>query len=331
MTAPAISAIVPIYNKLPFLRASLDSIVAAAERHGGVELVFVDHQSTDGSWELLADYASIASIQRVKGGTISTVRNHGVRQSRGRLLSFIDCDCIVPPTHFTEMEAVFASTDAVGIGREYDIPASPHWTERTWYDLHALQVDNECRFINAGNLAVRREAFEAVNGFDEMLTVAEDTDICARLRMQGGRLFETRRLNVVHLGNPKSVRDFFRKQVWHGMSILGGGRAMRRNKASLMVLAFAGAMLVAAASLLLPWAPLATRAGAAMVVLLPIPVVTVVYRARETGRVPDPVRGTVLYFIFYVARVTALCKALAGSMRATHRRRLTVAQQGPGA
>ena len=327
MRAPSISAIVPIYNKLAFLRASLDSIVAAADRHGGVELVFVDHHSTDGSWELLAEYASVASVLRLKGGTISTVRNHGVRQSHGPILAFIDCDCIVPVSHFMEIEAVFTTTTAVGIGREYDIPASPHWTERTWYGLHAVQEDNECRFINAGNFAVRREAFQAVNGFDETLTVAEDTDICARLRMNGGRLLETRRLNVVHLGNPKSVRDFFHKQVWHGMSILGGGRAMRRNKATLMVIAFAAAMFIAVASLLLPWSSLGTRAGAAIVMLVAIPVVTVAYRARETRRFPDPVRAIALYFVFYVARVTALFKALRSNMVATRRRRLAMAER----
>ena len=318
MTAPAISAIVPIYNKIGFLRASLDSIVAAARQHGNVELVFIDHQSTDGSWELLAEYASVASIHRMRGGTISAVRNFGVRQSRADLLAFIDCDCVVPPSHFVEMESVFATTTAVAAGREYDIPAEPHWTERTWYGLHALERDNECRFINAGNFAVRREAFEAIGGFDEALGTGEDSDICARLCSRGGVLLETGRLNVVHLGNPKSVAAFFRKQLWHGSGILYGG-SMRLDKATVMIVAHGLAIASAAVVALVPWIPAAVRIALVLTLLLAVPAATVAYRGIEGGRVREPLRAVALYSVFYLARVTALVRALWSAARPRHR------------
>ena len=318
MTAPAISAIVPIYNKIGFLRDSLDSIVAAATRHGNVELVFVDHQSTDGSWELLSEYAAVASIHRMRGGTISAVRNFGVRQARARLLAFIDCDCVVPSSHFVEMERVFETTTAVAAGREYDIPAAPHWTERTWYGLHALERDNECRFINAGNFAVRRDAFEAIGGFDEALGTGEDSDICARLCSRGGVLLETSRLNVVHLGNPKSVAAFFRKQLWHGSGILYGG-SMRLDKATVMIVAHGLAIVSAAIAALAPGMPPAIRVGLVLALLLAVPTATVAYRAAEGGRVREPARAVALYSVFYLARVTALARALWAAARPRHR------------
>ena len=320
MKAPVISAIVPVYNKIGFLRQSLDSVVAAARQHGSVELIFVDHHSTDGSWEALGEYASVAAIYRMKGGTISTVRNFGVRQARARLLSFIDCDCVVPPSHFTEMEQLFAGTDAVGIGREYGIPESPHWTERTWYQLHALERDGECRFINGGNFAVRREPFETVGGFDDTLVVAEDTDLCARLRLNGGRLLETHRLPVIHLGNPKSIRDFFRKQVWHGLGVLGGGWAMRRNKATVMIAAHALALCTAVVVLLVPGIAAGVRLTTVLGLFLGIPIVTVFYRTLETRRLVDPVRAVSLYVVFYLARVTALARAARAALRSSGER-----------
>lgn len=318
MTAPAISAIVPVYNKIAFLRASLDSIVAAARQHGNVELVFVDHQSTDGSWELLAEYACVASIHRMRGGTISAVRNFGVRQSRAPLLAFIDCDCVVPASHFAEMQRVFAGSNAVAAGREYDIPAAPHWTERTWYGLHALQHDNQCRFINAGNFAVRRAAFESIGGFDEALGTGEDSDICARLSSRGGVLLETGSLNVVHLGNPKSVAAFFRKQLWHGSGILYGG-SMRLDKATSMIVAHGVAVVSAAAAALVPGIPWMIRIVLLLALLLAVPTATVAYRAIEGGRVHEPVRAIALYSIYYLARVIALVRALSSAMRPRHR------------
>lgn len=328
MTGPSISAIVPIYNKIAFLRASLDSVVAAAKRHGNVELVFVDHHSTDGSWEVLAEYASLASVHRMRGGTISAVRNFGVRQSRGAVLAFVDCDCVVPESHFVEMELVLAGTTAVGAGREYDIPAAPHWTERTWYGLHALQHDNECRFINAGNFAVRRDVFEAIGGFDEALGTGEDSDICARLCARGGVLLETKRLNVVHLGNPKSVGAFFRKQLWHGSGILYGG-SMRLDKATVMIVGHGLALASAAVVALIVGIPVAIRVSLVLALLLAVPAATVAYRAIEGGRTAEPVRAVALYSVFYLARVTALVRALWSATRLRHRSRIvTVPRPG---
>jgi len=321
VTRPSISAIVPIYNKVAFLRASLGSICAAARRHGNVELVFVDHQSTDGSWELLQEYASVARIHRLSGGTISGVRNFGVRHSSGALLSFIDCDCVVPPSHFVEIERVLSTRDFVGAGREYDIPAAPHWTERTWYRLHALERDNECEFINGGNLAVRREAFEAIGGFDESLGTGEDSDICKRLCVGGQRLLETHRLNVIHLGNPKSVRAFFRKQLWHGSGILYDG-SMRFDKATVMILAHGAATIAALMIGAMGSIPPLVRIAIIAALLLAVPLATVTYRALETRRVPEPLSSMALYFVFYLARVAALVLALGTAVRRHARARI---------
>jgi len=63
---PLVSVVVPVYNKRAFLRASLDSIVAASNRAGRVQLIFVDHHSSDGSYELLGEYANDADVQRFR-------------------------------------------------------------------------------------------------------------------------------------------------------------------------------------------------------------------------------------------------------------------------
>lgn len=306
-----ISVVVPVLNKIEFLRQSLDSIVAAAYKDGDAELIFVDHGSTDGSYELLLDYKRVAAIRQFLGGTIASVRNEGARLARGELLSFIDCDCVVPPEYFRALRLVLESSGAAAIGCECDIPTPAHWTERTWHALHALDTDGFCHYLNSANFSVRRVVFEEVGGFDERLVAGEDTDICRRIREAGHRIFEARSLSVVHLANPKSVHAFFRKQKWHGSSVLSGTPSLLRSKATLMVFAHLAAMTLALVVLSWP-APVgaAYRVLLALGLIVSVPIITVAYRFLETRRISNPLTAVLLYVVFYFARTTALISSI---------------------
>ncbi|HET7459456.1 MAG TPA: glycosyltransferase [Gemmatimonadaceae bacterium] len=318
VSEPTVSVVVPVYNKVAFVRPSIDSIVAAANAHGAVEIVAVDHGSTDGSYEALLEYADAGvRVLRHSGGTISTLRNVGARATRGRVLSFIDSDVVVPRDFFTELEMVLAETGAAAAGCEYDIPAAPHWTEKAWYELHVIREDGYRHYLNGGDLAIRRGAFDEIGGFAEDMAVGEDTEICKRLRAAGHRIFESQRLRVVHLGNPKSVRAFFAKQVWHGTSVLRSRPFANPDKPTLMLFAHAVAVVAAVAVILAPSPlPMWARLALAAAFVLAAPVASVLYRFVETRRVTNPVAATALYAVFYAARATALTKALVAAARA---------------
>jgi glycosyltransferase involved in cell wall biosynthesis len=311
--APLISVVVPVYNKRAFLRASLDSIVAASKRAGHVQLIFVDHHSTDGSYEILREYGKDADVRRVEDGNISTVRNTGAASASGTYLSFIDCDCVVPLEYFLDLPAVFESSGADAVGCEVGIPESATWSERLWYELHVVPTDGARHYLNSANFAVRRAAFDAVGGFDETLPVGEDTNICQRLTAAGYRIFESHRLSVIHLDNPKTPLQFFRKQRWHGLAVLRGGPAMLRNKATIMMFAHVAALVLALVVLGTPNDMNVTaRLLTVVVLLLAAPVVTVAYRYVETRRLTAPAGAIALYELYYCARATALVLALVG-------------------
>jgi GT2 family glycosyltransferase len=311
MPAPAISVVIPVFNKRDFVAASLASVAKAAARAGDVQIVIIDHCSTDGSYELACEYRDRAVVERVSGGTISAVRNYGARLATGSLLVFIDSDCVVGDDYFETLRSLTATTDARALGCEYDIPAQPHWSERVWYDLHVVREDGYRHYINAGNFAVQRAAFDAVSGFDERLVTGEDTDICARLREAGYRIFESQRLRVVHLGNPKSSGAFFRKQVWHGLGGFSRVMLRRPNKATTMVLAhcvaLAAAIGIALGAVALPWQ---WRVSVALGLVLAVPAITVAYRYAETRRFVNLPGALWLYTLFYLARVKALITVL---------------------
>lgn len=311
MTAPRVSVVVPVFNKAPFLAAALDSIVTAARAYGNAELIAVDHGSTDGSRQLLESrYAKEGRIADFRGGTISAVRNFGARLATGSVLSFIDADCVIPPDYFDRLVEVLAATGAGATGAEVVPPPAPNWVEDVWYRLHRRAGDGEQEWIGSANLAIRREAFDAVDGFDERLVTGEDTELCQRLRDRGYRIYESKSLAAVHLDNAKTVTDFYRKELWRGLGMFGTVRwgAIDRPTAMTIVhlmLAATAVIIVAAA----PWT-WALRLGAAAALLAAVPAVTLLYRRLQGGSVASPLRALLLYEAYYAARVTALARIL---------------------
>jgi GT2 family glycosyltransferase len=118
------------------------------------------------------------------GQGAGAARNIGVRAARGRLLAFCDADDEVRPGWISSMTASLSDADVVagvfdfsaldGVPQSVPVPAA---TRQLGFLPFALSA----------NLAVRREAFEAVHGFCEELSPEEDVDLCWRLQLAGFR------------------------------------------------------------------------------------------------------------------------------------------------
>jgi len=90
-----IDVVVPVYNKMAFLREAVGSIDDAAAAHGDTHVWLVDNGSTDESYELLNDEfgrRARARVLRLMSGTIAAVRNFGASHGTAPIISFIDCD-----------------------------------------------------------------------------------------------------------------------------------------------------------------------------------------------------------------------------------------------
>lgn len=104
-TNPTISVIVPVYNKEPYLRECVDSILAQAYRR--IEVILVDDASTDGSAEICDAYAQTDERVRVihqenAGPTAACVA--GIQIATGSYYMFVDSDDYVEPQMLAEME-----------------------------------------------------------------------------------------------------------------------------------------------------------------------------------------------------------------------------------
>ncbi len=84
-----VTVIVTVYNGKRFLREAVQSILS--EEVPGTEIVVIDDASTDGSLEVVQDLP----VQRVRLDSnrgFPGALNEGLRQFRGRYVTFLDCD-----------------------------------------------------------------------------------------------------------------------------------------------------------------------------------------------------------------------------------------------
>lgn len=309
-TVPDISVVVPVYNGLPHLVSSLDSIVDAGRIHGAVEIIVVDNGSTDGSYELVRErYGDVARLRRLADGNVGAVRNVGAEAARGRYLSFVDSDCTIAPDYFARAERVMAEEGADATGSAYRLPEAPHWVEATWAGLHQAPEDGRATYLPAGNFFCKRAVFEAVGGFDESLESGEDAELCSRLRREGYRIYRAREVAAVHLGNPKSVPDFFRKQLWHADGMMGTFRHEWKDLPVLATVAHLTLTTLGLAAFFLGGPSVSTFSMYVLPAVLMVPILSVVYRYATTGGdEKHPLRGVFLYSLYFAARGLALAR-----------------------
>ena len=91
--SPCISIIVPIYNTESYLRRCIESVLS--QTFTDFELLLIDDGSTDRSGEICDEYARMDNRVRVfhkENGGVSSARNLGLDNTRGKWILFVDPD-----------------------------------------------------------------------------------------------------------------------------------------------------------------------------------------------------------------------------------------------
>jgi glycosyltransferase involved in cell wall biosynthesis len=172
-----ISFVVPTHNSARTLHACLGSL--RAQTHPDVEIVVVDNASTDGTADIAGRYTDLV-VDR--GPERSAQRNHGTAISSGDAVVFVDSDMVLEPRVAVAVAAGFAAEPAHGA---LIIP------ERSFGDgfLARCRVLEKSLYVGAGEVeaprAFRRPVIEALGGWNERLTAAEDWDLADRVAAAG--------------------------------------------------------------------------------------------------------------------------------------------------
>lgn len=185
-----VSIIIPTYNRVGYLRDSVDSVLA--QTFSRWELIVVDDGSTDGT----ASYLSSLTDERIKVvesahcGMPSRLRNVGVARAKGRYIAFLDSDDMWAPT---KLEAQVADLDRNPAarwsytrvrwidekGEDRPLPDGSRWQRCEGWIFE--QLVTRTAWVATPAVMVERSLFHEAGGFDETLRFSEDYELWLRL------------------------------------------------------------------------------------------------------------------------------------------------------
>jgi glycosyltransferase involved in cell wall biosynthesis len=321
---PLISVIIPTLNEERVIARCLESLSQNRFPRDQFEVIVIDNGSKDRTIDVAKGFAATLSLRvfEHEGVYISALRNRGVAAARGEIFAFLDADCLAPRAWLQNVQLFAEKADAGVLGAHYEVPSDATWVGRVWSRDRSRGKDGTVSYVPAGDLIIRRKLFERVGGFDESIQTNEDYELCQRVIEAGLSVKAEPSLGVVHLGTPRTVREFFRKQRWHGTSVLKvfmRDPNRRKNRRVVLVSVYTLACILGVL-LGLIWAMATVNLVICIlfVILILIPPFAIAstrsFRSKEWKSIPAL---ALLYLIFFVARASSLLGFRIWSQRAS--------------
>ena len=215
-----VSIIIPTCNEEKYLPGCLDSIFDLNYPKANIEVIVVDNGSSDNTREIAKKYG--ARVLRDDSMNVSGLRNLGAKQASGNVLAFVDADCIIAKDWLLNASIYFNDKNIAAWGAPPVLPDSANWLQRTWYIVRRKEKSvQNVDWLETMNLFVRKDQFFTVGGLNETLVTCEDVDFSYRIS-QYGKILSDSRIEVIHLGEASTVREFMKKEIWRGRSNLSG-------------------------------------------------------------------------------------------------------------
>ena len=184
MNSPAVSVIIPSYNRRETIGRALDSVLN--QTYALHEVIVVDDGSTDETAERVEkDYPSVQIVKQSNQG-VSAARNTGIAASTGEWLAFLDSDDRwLPQKLMQQMTALerapghrVCHTDEIWIRRGVRV------NQMNKHRKSGGRIFERCLelcCISPSSSIVHRSVFSDLGPFDESLPACEDYDLWLRI------------------------------------------------------------------------------------------------------------------------------------------------------
>jgi Glycosyl transferase family 2 len=189
-SSPSVSIVIATYNRRDWLRFAIDSVLV--QDHPDLELLVMDDGSTDGTEELLGEYARRHPRERFRFerhenmGQARTL-NRGWELARGEVLGYLSDDDLLAPGAVSRLVAELRDPEIVAAYPGYRIIDDQGGVidsirPISYSPLEAFRMLDTV--IGPGCLA-RREALESTGGWDPNLRFMGDFVLWIRLGLSG--------------------------------------------------------------------------------------------------------------------------------------------------
>lgn len=207
---PAVSVVIPLYNKGPYIARALNSVLA--QTFQDFEVIVVDDGSTDNGAEIVRKFTDprIKLIQQENQG-VSAARNRGIEASLAELIAFLDADdewlpgflkmviglrCRFPDAG-AYATAVSTSYNGIIKRSRYRSVPSPNWEGLiTDYFRSAVFGDS---ILLSSSVVIPRDILLEMSGFIIGVKWGEDLDLWGRIALKYPIGFNTSYCSLIHV------------------------------------------------------------------------------------------------------------------------------------
>lgn len=192
---PRFSVIMPLYNKAPYVRKAVESVVR--QSYPNWELVVVDDKSTDGSAGVVETIADerIRLVRLEKNGGVGAARNRGVAESHASWICFLDADDWWESTFLEELAGLIERHPAAGIyGTGYWIVKNgkrrlaPIGVEEGFEEGEInycrVYAKTLCMPLTSISVSMPRTVFDEAGGFPAGIKLGEDFMLWIRIALK---------------------------------------------------------------------------------------------------------------------------------------------------
>ncbi len=205
--APAISVILPVYNRAEYLNRCIQSVIG--QTYGDWEIIAINDGSTDDSLEVLKKFEKTYNNIRVfsqQNMKLPLSRNRGIRESKGMFVTFIDSDDRYKPAHLEErINFMNSHPDIDLIHGGIEIIGSEYVRDK--YNPSKFVHLSDC--VVGGTFFGKRKVFIDLKGFKN-IPYSEDSEFLSRAE----KVFNVKTVNfktyIYHRDAPDSITNSFR-------------------------------------------------------------------------------------------------------------------------
>jgi len=169
---PDITIVLPTFNERGNIEPLIQRGLAALGDYR-VEMLVVDDDSPDGTWQVVAALAEhdprVRLIRRTEERGLTSAIARGISQAQGAWVGWMDCDLSMPPEDIPRLAAVMAQGADMAVGSRY-IPGGRDvghpWVGRAFsraINLAAsLLLDRHITDYTSGFILARRPVFDHI-------------------------------------------------------------------------------------------------------------------------------------------------------------------------